>query len=210
MSARDEYLDDLAALLQAIREAELGRPIFLVGHTGSGPIALEYAMRRPSEVRGVCCISPVLKVAALPLGVRLLAGALSVIAPRLTLDVTHQADKSWNLISHDAAFNQFARTDPLRNTKVTPRWLMENGAAMRRVSAQAASFPIPLLILLGGDDQVTPRQASRDFYEAMKLPDKEFHEYPGAYVNLLSDTMTDQVLSDLDAWLDRHTDDSPA
>jgi alpha-beta hydrolase superfamily lysophospholipase len=40
--------------------------------------------------------------------------------------------------------------------------------------------------------------------EAVALPDKEFHEYPGAYTNLLSDTVSDGVLTDIGAWLDRH------
>ncbi len=118
--------------------------------------------------------------------------------------MTRQADKSWNRISHDAQFNQFAREDTLRNTKVTPRWLMESSAAMRRVSAQAATFPVSLLMLLCGDDRITPLQANRDFYEGVALPDKELQECPRAYTNLLSDSVSGEVLSDRDEWLDRH------
>lgn len=64
---------------------------------------------------------------------------------------------------------------------------------MRRVSAQASNFPVPLLMLLGG----TP-------------PDKELHKYPGAYTNLLNETASDEGISDIGAWMDQRTAAAPS
>src|SRR6266571_3603330 len=45
--AWSDYLDDLGAFLQVVQAEEPGRPIFLMGHTGSSPIVLEYALHHP-------------------------------------------------------------------------------------------------------------------------------------------------------------------
>ncbi|WIG61365.1 MAG: hypothetical protein OJF49_004113 [Ktedonobacterales bacterium] len=38
----------------------------------------------------------------------------------------------------------------------------------------------------------------------MGSADKTLREYPGAYINLLSDTNYEEVLGDIDGWLDAH------
>jgi len=202
--AWSDYLDDLGVFLQVVRVAEPGRPLFLMGHTGSAVIVLEYALQHPDGLKGVFCVSPVLELAVLPAGLWMLAQFLSRLAPRLTLDVKRRADKSWDFISHDPHFNQLTREDPLRNTKITPRWLTEASAAIQRVNAQAAHFPVPLLLLVGGADRTAPPQASKGFFQRVESSDKELHEYAGAYTNLLSDSVSEAVLSDIDTWLDRH------
>jgi len=202
--AWSDYLDDLGVFLQVVRVAEPDHPLFLMGHTGSAVIVLEYALQHPDGLKGVFCVSPVLELAVLPAGLWMLAQFLSRLAPRLTLDVKRRADKSWDFISHDPHFNQLTREDPLRNTKITPRWLTEASAAIQRVNAQAAHFPVPLLLLVGGADRTAPPQASKGFFQRVESSDKELHEYAGAYTNLLSDSVSEAVLSDIDTWLDRH------
>lgn len=129
---------------------------------------------------------------------------LSRLAPRLSIDIERRADARWDLVSHDPVFNAQTRADPLRNLKVTPRWFAETAAAVQRVNQAAENFPVPLLLLMGEADQTVPPQASKNFIQKMAFPDKELHEYPGAYTNLLSDTVYEDVLADIDRWLDRH------
>jgi acylglycerol lipase len=203
--AWSDYLDDLAAFLEYVRSEEPGRPIFLMGHTGSSPIVLEYVLRHPQDIHGVFCVSPVLDLSAVaPAFLRRLMHVLSRLCPHLTFDVKRQFEASAVSISHDAAFVTFIRKDPLRNTRVTPRWLAEEENAIQRVNAQAAHFPVPLLILIGGADRNSSPEASKAFFQRVTLSDKELHEYAGAYTNLLSDSVTKEVLSDIDKWLDAH------
>ncbi len=75
---------------------------------------------------------------------------------------------------------------------------------MQRVNAQAAHFPVPLLLLVGGADRNSSPEASKAFFQQVTLSDEELHEYAGAYTNLLSDTVSEAVLSDIDRWLDGH------
>ncbi|HEY7020929.1 MAG TPA: lysophospholipase [Ktedonobacterales bacterium] len=200
-----DHLDDLAAFLALVHAEEPERPLFLIGHTGSAPLVLDYAMRRPDEIRGVCCVSPALDTsAAIPGALRMLLRVLSVVAPRLTIDVRRRVDAGMASISHDAAFVQAAREDPLRNTRVLPRLLVVADPVTERVLAQAPQFQTPLLLLLGGADRMLPSAASQAYFERVGPSDKELRVYPGAYTNLLSETVTPEVLGDLDRWLDRH------
>ncbi len=203
--AWSDYLDDLGAFLQVVQAEEPGRPIFLMGHTGSSPIVLEYALHHPQGLHGVFCVSPVLNTSALaPAFLRRLMHFLSRVWPHLTIDVKRQVDAGMVFVSHDPAFVKLIREDPLRNTKITPRLLAEEENAMQRVNAQAVNFPVPLLIVVGGADRIVPPQASKTFFQQVALTDKELHEYPGAYTNLLSDSVSEEVLGDIDTWLDRH------
>jgi alpha-beta hydrolase superfamily lysophospholipase len=65
-------------------------------------------------------------------------------------------------------------------------------------------FRIPLLLLIGGADRLALPSASKAYFARVGSPDKELREYPGAYTNLLSETVTPEVLGDLDRWLERH------
>jgi acylglycerol lipase len=196
----DALPDNGDTFTRAVRTEETGRPLFLTGHTGSGPIVLEYALHHPQGLHGVFCISPTLKG---PAPLPLLIHFLSRIAPHLTLDVKRQFDAGAVSVSHDPTFVKLIREDPLRNTKVTPRWLAEEENAMQRVNAQAAHFPVALLILVGGADRNSPPEASNAFFQQAALSDKELHGYAGAYTNLLSDSVSEAVLSDIDKWLEQ-------
>jgi alpha-beta hydrolase superfamily lysophospholipase len=199
-----ENLDDLDAFLRFVHAKEPGCPTFLMGHTGSAPIVIEYDLEHPQGLQGVFCVSPALNLSAIPPILRMLANTLSRVLPYITIDAKRQVDAGLAYVSHDPAFVEFARADPLRNTKLTIRFIAELGAAVERVNAQATHLRSPLLILCGGADRTIPPETTKAFFEKVSVRDKEFHEYPDAYTNLLSDTVYEEVLSDVDKWIDRH------
>ncbi len=198
----DENPGDLGAFLRLVRNEEPGRPVFLMGHTGSSPIVLDYALRHPADIRGVLCVSPVLNTsAAIPAPLHALLTLLSRIAPRMNIDVRRRFDAGVEWVSHDPAFVKFIREDSLDNTKVTPRWLIESERAMRRVSDQAVNFSLPLLVLVGEADRTSSPASTKAYFQRAGSSDKELIAYPGAYTNLLSDTSYEQVLGDIDSGL---------
>jgi acylglycerol lipase len=200
-----EQIQDLDAFLQPVRTKEPDLPIFLMGHTGSGPIVLDYAEQHPRGLSGVFCVSPVLSTGqAVPVPLRLLLHFLSRVLPHLTIDVRRRFDAQASYISRDPAFVKFIRQDPLRNTKITPRWLTEAESAMRHVMERATDLQVPLLILVGGADRNTSLEATKSYFQKVTIADKELHEYPGAYTNLLSETNNQEVLNDIDKWLGKH------
>ncbi len=200
-----ENLGDLDAFMHFVHAEEPGQPIVLMGHTGSSPIVLEYAVQQPENVRAVFCVSPVLDTSsAVPAPLHMLLHMLARIAPRLTINVQRRVEAGLKLVSRDPVFVKFALEDPLSNRKVTPRWLVESELLMRRVRASAPQLHVPLLFRLGGADRTSPQEVSDTYFEQVGTTDKALREYPDAHTNLLSDTMYEQALSDIDTWLDRH------
>ena len=200
-----ENVADLDAFVRFTRAEEPDRPIFVMGHTGSAPIVLEFGRLHPEAIRGICCISPVLDTSsAVPAPLRALLHTLARVAPRLTINVQRRVEEGLRLVSRDPAFVKFALADPLSNRKVTPRWLVESELLMRHVRASAAQMRVPLLFLLGGADRTSPEDVTDSYFEQLGATDKKLIEYPEAHTNLLSDTIYEQVLSDIDTWLGRH------
>jgi acylglycerol lipase len=51
---------------------------------------------------------------------------------------------------------------------------------------------------------MVPPDGSRTFFAKVRFLDREFREYPGAYHGLFADLGFEEVLGDLERWIDRH------
>jgi alpha-beta hydrolase superfamily lysophospholipase len=60
---------------------------------------------------------------------------------------------------------------------------------------------VPLLILHGTDDQISPLAGSVMVHEAVSSPDKTLRQYPGLYHEVFNEPERDQILTDLISWL---------
>jgi alpha-beta hydrolase superfamily lysophospholipase len=61
---------------------------------------------------------------------------------------------------------------------------------------------LPLLILHGTADKVTKPSGSREFYEKAGSNDKMLKLYEGHFHDLLADVGKQQVMADIQAWID--------
>ena len=69
---------------------------------------------------------------------------------------------------------------------------------------------LPLLILHGTADKVTKPSGSKEFYEKAGSTDKTLKLYEGHFHDLLADVGKQQVMADIQAWIDvRLMTDSP-
>jgi alpha-beta hydrolase superfamily lysophospholipase len=94
-------------------------------------------------------------------------------------------------------------SDPLFHRRGTARLSTEVTAAVARVQEAAGSLSLPLLILHGSADRMVPPDGSREFFSKVRFPDRELREYPDAYHGLFADTGYQQVLADLEHWIER-------
>jgi alpha-beta hydrolase superfamily lysophospholipase len=80
--------------------------------------------------------------------------------------------------------------------------MMTVGQGLR---ARAASLRLPLLILHGGDDPITPVSGSRYIAEHAGSGDKTLKIYPGMFHEVHNEVEKETVLNDLVTWLNGHT-----
>lgn len=196
-----EYREDLGACLRFAVGQHPGIPVFLYGHSLGALIALDYAIRTPGDVRGVVISGPTLGPPGISPFLLLLSRVLSVVAPRFTLEAGVDADT----LSRDPQVCQAYRDDPLVHGRASARLGGELQRTIAWVQAHAADLKLPLLLVHGGADRLSPTAHSRQFFPKVGAADKSFLELPGGFHEPHNDIEHVRVVADIAAWLERHT-----
>ncbi len=198
-----DFREDLRAFLELIKTQHPKTPIFLLGHSLGSVIVLDYALRYPQEAStlgGVITLAPALGKVGVSKTRLLIGKLLSRVWPRFTLNTGLDLSASSRDENIIAAYAQ----DSLRHTRGSARLATEFFATVDWVNTHAADWQLPLLILHGGADRVTLPEGGKIFYQRVSSPDKLRIEYPGAYHELQNDLNYQEVLADLENWLERH------
>ncbi|HET7468346.1 MAG TPA: alpha/beta hydrolase [Gemmatimonadales bacterium] len=194
-----ELREDLRRLMIRIRAEHPTVPLFVLGNSLGGLVALDYALLHPEGVRGVIAVSTPLGDLGVPRPLMALGRVLSRWWPRFSLDTGMDLSG----LARDPEVVERVLHDPLFHRKGTARLSTEVTATIQRVQAGAGGFPVPLLLLHGGADRMVPPDGSRRFVGATGQPDRTLIEYPRAYHALLADVGGDQVLQDIAEWMAR-------
>lgn len=195
----DEYRGDVRAFLESIRERQAGSPLFLFGHSMGGLIALEYVLHDAEHLRGVIASAPILGEIGISPLLQLMGRIMSGLWPSFSLDVKLERQA----LSRNPDMVQASQEDPLCHSIGSARLGTEIRRARAWVHEQAGDLSIPLLILQGSADRITPPEGTRRFYEKVPPGGKTYLEYEGGYHELHNDITHEQVLLDLGNWLDR-------
>ncbi len=196
-----EFREDLAAFLNMIRQENSSRPLFLLGHSLGGLIALEYALRHVHNLTGVIASSPFLAEANLPAHLHFISRVLSRLWPGLNVST----GMDYSGISRDPAEVKRYADDPLNHSLGTPRLGTEITAAIAWTQTHADEWKIPLYIYHGTADKVIPIEGSRTFFAHVTTPDKQWREFEGGYHELHHDPCREEVFRYLLEWLNAHS-----
>lgn len=193
------YLHDLHGVLTPLHAENPALPIFLIGHSLGGLIALSYAARHPEFLRGVAVSSPALKLAhKLPPAKVMLAETLSRILPTTSLpNGVHPED-----LSRDPQVVAAYGSDPLIHHGITARCAVSLRRAMEEAALVAPKIQVPCLILQAGSDKVCDPEAVRRFAEAMSPGRWTFRSYEGFYHEIFNEPEKERVFQDLISWME--------
>ena len=197
-----ELREDLRRLMIRIRAEHPTIPLFLLGNSLGGLVALDYALHHPEGVRGVIAVSAPLGDLGVPRPLMALGRVLSRWWPRFSLDTGMDLSS----LARDPQVVERVLHDPLFHRRGTARLSTEVTATIQRVQAAAGGFPVPMLLLHGAADRMVPPVGSRRFVGATGQPDRTLIEYPDGYHALLADVGGDQVLQDIAEWMARRAD----
>jgi alpha-beta hydrolase superfamily lysophospholipase len=195
-----EYRGDLEAFVGRVRKWEPGLPLFLLGNSLGGLVVLDYVLHHRGQVEGVIAAAPVLGDVGVPPVLMALGRVMSRVLPRFSLNVGMDLTG----LAREPSVVEAVLADPLFHRRGTARLSTEVTATITRVHQLAGSLSVPLLILHGSDDRMVPPDGSRIFFAKVRFPDRELREYPGAYHGLFADRGFEEVLGDLERWIDRH------
>jgi alpha-beta hydrolase superfamily lysophospholipase len=195
----DELLDDLGRMLDTVREAEPGRPVFLVGHSMGGLVTCAFLRERHPDVAGAVTSGAALAMPdAFPRWRKIAAQILRRVAPRLALPSglpTHG-------VSRDPDVVRAYEADPLVHSTMTTSFAMELLDRLQRTAGGGADVRVPMLLLHGGADLLVPAEGTREFAKTVTVPGSASRIYPELYHEIFNEPEQEAVFADVLAWLE--------
>ena len=192
----EHLLDDLEEFVAAVRAERPPLPVVVVGHSMGGLVVAAYASQRNPNVAGVVTSGAALSMPDDLSRARVIAvRGLKWLAPRLSL--ASRLDP--NALSRDPEVVRAYLEDPLVQRKISVSLASEMLSAMKRTAA--AAVRVPMLLMHGEDDRICPVAGSRNFFEQLKVTQRELHTYPGLRHEIFNEPERAAVLGDLVGWI---------
>jgi alpha-beta hydrolase superfamily lysophospholipase len=192
-----DWTTDLATFIDIVKAREPGLPVFLLGHSAGGVIACGYALEHQDEIAGLICEDFAYQVPAPDFALAILKG-ISHVAPHARVFKLKNED-----FSRDPEVVAALDADPLIANEAQPSETMaELARADELLGKSFEQITLPLLILHGTADKVTKSSGSEEFYDRAGSSDKTLKLYEGHFHDLLADVGKEQVMDDIQGWID--------
>ncbi|CAG1002440.1 acylglycerol lipase [Burkholderiales bacterium] len=193
---------DLARVVALAADDARGRPVFIVGGSLGGLLAIAAALDPHDSLAGIVAGAPALDAGGTSTMMRRLLRLLALLAPRTRLDPGIEI----GAIARDPDELAAWLDDPLMQVgRITPRLAVAILAGIELVMHRADDLALPMLLLHGQADRVVPADGSIALHALAGARDKTLKTYPGAFHHLLLDDARDEATRDIIAWLDRRT-----
>jgi alpha-beta hydrolase superfamily lysophospholipase len=193
-------VDDVATCIGAARAAHPERPLFLLGHSMGGAIALAAALAYPGAIDALVLSAPAIGADPEVPAVRVaLARLLSRILPGagvLRLDAS--------LVSRDPAVVRAYEADPLVYRGAVPaRTAVELLGARAAFPAAVGALRVPTLVLHGTADGLVPIRFAEPVWQRFGSADLTVHRYEGLFHEVFNEPERARVFADLAGWIGR-------
>jgi len=195
----DEFLDDLGRMLDAVREAEPGRPVFLVGHSMGGLITCAFLRERHPDVAGAVTSGAALAMPdAFPRWRAIAVRILRRLVPCLSLP----SGLPTEAVSRDPDVVRAYEADPLVHSTMTMSFAMEMLDRLQRTAGGGADVRVPMLMLHGGADALVAADGTLAFAETVGVPGSDVRIYPELYHEIFNEPEHEAVFADVLAWVE--------
>jgi alpha-beta hydrolase superfamily lysophospholipase len=195
-----DWLTDYDLFRRTVVVRHEGLPVFLLGHSMGGQIALAYALDHQDELAGLVLSAPALASDAVPKALLPLLRGLAKVAPTLRpagIDATK--------ISKDPAVVAAYQADPLvHHGKPTLGLSARLVGQFDVLPERARGLRLPLLLLHGSADMLTDPAGTRLLEVASGAPDQTVRWYPGLWHEIFNEPERAGPLDDLREWLAAH------
>lgn len=204
---KDSFVD-INNLVELIKQHNPSAPIFLLGESMGGAIALNTAAQFGQNLRGV--------IASVPSAERLQAKRMSLT---VALHFLNGPDKPFNVgtqIAAQATARPEMRTLWANSLKakneLSPKELMRFAIFMRRTQSHCGDIKtLPVLMVQGLKDKLVKPQGTYDLFAAVKSDDKTMMIVGNAeHLIFETDNQNSIVLDALSSWIDKHSSENQA
>ncbi len=196
----DKIKTDIKYLTDILKKQYSDVPIFILGHSMGGIIALQQVLEFQNDYRGMLLsgasiilpdtVSPVLMA---------FAPFIAKLFPLLPVQ-----EFDFSVITRDKEILQKSAKDPLNyRGKIRARTGYELLQAVRSCRASLAKISLPVLIMHGGDDRNVPVSSATYIYEHVSSQDKTIRIFPGLYHEIMNEPERQEVLRIMAEWIEK-------
>jgi lysophospholipase len=195
----DEFMSDLAQFRSIIEVEHPGTPLVVLGHSMGGNLALGHVLDHQDGLAGLVLSGPAIQASdelssAQVRVLSLLAKVAPGVRPR-GLDAS--------AISRDPDVVAAYRADPLVFTgKISAGLGAALLGAIDSFPARYARLTLPILVMHGTDDRLTPIAGSKALEAGSTNATVTSHYYDGLFHEIFNEPEKERVLDDLISWLD--------
>lgn len=165
-------LDEHLAVLRAFRRDVVGAPVFLLGNSLGGGMALKFALEEPQAVRALGLVSPA--------GARVSEARFAQLVDSFRVADVHGARALAHKLFHRPPLPLLLFADELRkmvSTETVRRLVAEVSVDDLATPEQLAAITMPTLLVWGQSEKLLPYEGL-EFFKA-HLPHAEVHEVKG-------------------------------
>jgi alpha-beta hydrolase superfamily lysophospholipase len=196
----DDAAEDLDRLIVTAAGRHPGRPVFLLGHSMGGAIALRYAMLHQDRLAGLILTAPLAQVDGRG-AVKLLARTIAAVAPGLPL-----ARLDPKLVSRDPEVVQAYIDDPLvYHSPIPAGTVAQMIALVDGLPDELGAITLPTLLMYGTADRLCAPAGSVMIAQRIGCTDLTVTPYEGLYHEIHNEPEREQVLTQLCGWIAAHT-----
>lgn len=195
-----DYVYDLKFFMNMIKNAHPSLPVFLIGHSMGGAIALRFALTYQKDIAGlILCgvaVKPIVNKSNF-------AMTMFNFASKFASGATIESGLDAALLSHDKAEVDKYLADPKIHGKISFHLASELFRNAQFCLDRADEIRIPLLLIHGRDDKICDFKGSEALFEKAKSLDKKIIIYDGLYHEIMNEVEKERmkVLNDVKNWV---------
>lgn len=194
-----DYAEDLKIFINLVHQKEPKQKIFVIGHSMGGQVLLNYLGQEPkTPLAGAVFSSPNIKIHMKVSAVKKFIGTqLAEHTPKFRLP--SEVSPQW--LTHDEASVRAYKKDPMIPKYITAGLALELLHNQEHLMEVAGKISLPILMMHAGDDQISSKEATEEFFGKLASQDKQLKIYDGFYHELFNEIGKEKVFWDIEEWL---------
>lgn len=163
-------IDDLTTVVKYLRSSTTALPVFILGESMGGAIALQFTAKHPELVEGLIC--------SVPAGSRYESKKTSMqVAVRLMQNMNKPFDIGKQVINQATAkdsLKQLWESDPFNRLSLSPKELVDFQLFMNQTKSAASKIKDrPVIFFQGGQDKLVKAQGTIQIFKEIVSKDKD-------------------------------------
>ncbi len=193
-----ELVEDLLRAVEWTKTHLPGQPLFLLGHSNGGLVALTAIIDSVLSVDGLILSSPALQLKDVAPAWKLAVGRLlRRFAPWVTLPGPLPAE----YLTRDPEMAAQRRADALVHSRLSPPLFFGMMEAAKRVLSLPGRIQVPCLTIVGMSDPVIDPTVTLRYFDQLGSPDRELIEIEAGVHEPLHDINWPNTLDHIALWL---------